>query len=114
MKKYADALERIVWTLVEAAGAGGLVAAWQSLPVTDIPDEWVPAVALVLTVVLATVKNVIASQVGNGSASTLPVALEPIPAEAVQHELSADVSMPLNDVDGDGRDDTNGRFVSRG
>lgn len=112
MKKYADALERIVWTLAEAAGAGGLVKAWQSLPVADIPDGWVPAVALLLTVVLATIKNVIASNVGNGSASTLPANLEPIPAEAIQGELAPGVGMPL-DADGDGRNDTNGQFVKR-
>lgn len=94
MKKYADALERVVWTLVEAAGAGGLIAGYQSLPVADIPDGWLPAVVLAVTVILAVIKNVIATNTGNGSASTLPTTLEPVPALATQENLPPGVGMP--------------------
>ncbi len=86
LKKYADALERIAWTAIEGAGAVGLIAGYQALPVADIPAGWVPPLAVVLGVLIAAGKNVVATNIGNGSASTLPAALEPVPP---RHALDA-------------------------
>jgi len=116
IRQYGDALERTLWTAAEGAGAVGLVAGYQALPLADIPPGWVVLVTVTVGALLAAGKGIIATNVGNGSASLgLPADLEPIPAEAVQHELPAGVGMPINpvDADGDGRDDTTGRFVKR-
>ena len=73
-------------------------------------------VTVAVGALLAAGKGIIATNVGNGSASLrLPADLEPIPAESVQHELPEGVGMPLDprDLDGDGRDYKTQRFVSR-
>lgn len=117
IRQYGDALERTLWTAAEGAGAVGLVAGYQALPLADIPPGWVVLVTVAVGALLAAGKGIIATNVGNGSASLgLPAELEPIPAEAVQHELPEGVGMPLQnprDLDGDGRDDSNGWFVPR-
>lgn len=62
-KFYADLLERMAWTAVQAAL--GLV----TVQVFGLPDVYVPIIA----VVLSTVKGFVARQIGDtGSASTVP------------------------------------------
>lgn len=56
MSKYwKDALERIGWT-----GAAAVVSA-AGVHITDLPEVWIP----IATVVLTTVKTLIAKQIGD-------------------------------------------------
>lgn len=92
VKDYGDALERTLWTAAEGAGAVGLVAGYQALPLADIPPGWVVLVTVVVGALLAAGKGIIATNVGNGTASLgLPATSEPVPA-AVVRRLEAAVA----------------------
>lgn len=108
-RKFADGLERSLWTVLEGAGATGVVAGYQALPLRDIPDGYLPLVIILVAGLLAAIKSSIAQKWGNGTAATLPTSLEPIPADAA---VAVTVNMPI-DVNQDGRDDTTGRFLPR-
>lgn len=72
----ADVLERSLWTLVQTATAGGLIAGWNALDLTgDLSFAWTPPLAFIL----AAIKSELASRYGNGTAATLPAELEPVP-----------------------------------
>lgn len=61
-QRWADAVERVVWTALQGGAAEGFVLA------TGISQAWtVPIMAL-----LATIKTALASKFGTASASTLP------------------------------------------
>lgn len=128
--RFADGLERSLWTVAEAAGASGIVAGYQSLPLPDIPPGYTFLVGILVAGVLAGIKSSIAQKWGNGTAATLPADLEPVPQPAlaipdpelpavahVEHFQSpagrrVNLTPPnAGDVDGDGHDDTTGRFV---
>jgi hypothetical protein len=78
-RKFADGLERSLWTVAEGAGAVGIVAGYQSLPLADIPAGYVALAIIVVGGVLAGIKSAVAQRWGNGTAATLPTELEPIP-----------------------------------
>jgi hypothetical protein len=66
--RLADSLERVAWTAAEAAV--GVLTVEQF----DLPQAWVPVIA----VVLAALKAFVAGKVGNTStASTLPASYDP-------------------------------------
>jgi len=85
--KFADGLERSLWTVAEAAGATGIYAGYQALPLWDIPDGYAPLVVILLAGVLAGIKSSVAQKWGNGTASTLPAELEPQPAYKARRAL---------------------------
>jgi hypothetical protein len=65
-KRWADAVERIVWTVLQGGAAEGIVLA------SGISQAWtVPIMAL-----LATLKTTLASKFGTSSASTLPAHMD--------------------------------------
>ena len=78
---FVDGLERALWTAAEAAGAVGLVAGWQALPLPDIPAGYLPLAVVVIGALLAGGKSWAATRWGNGTAATLPARLEPTPPE---------------------------------
>lgn len=65
-KKIADIAERVLWTAVQAAL--GVITA----DLLGLPAAWVPVFAMALSAV----KSFVASQLGTGSAATLPIGLE--------------------------------------
>lgn len=73
-KFWEDALERILWT---AASAG--VSA-SGVYVTNLPEIWIP----LGTVVLTTVKTLIAGQIGDKSSAALLPKSSSTPTELVQ------------------------------
>lgn len=81
---FLDGAERTAWTLAEAAGSVGLLAAYQATPLPDIPAGWLPVAGVLLTCLLAGGKSWAATRwpKGNGSASLgLPASAEPVPAD---------------------------------
>ncbi|WP_375426001.1 hypothetical protein [uncultured Friedmanniella sp.] len=123
-RKFADGLERSLWTVAEAAGATGIVAGYQALPLADIPRGYLPLVLILVAGVLAGIKASVAQRWGNGTAATLPADLEPVPPPAKpvdepelrdQVPLAEHLDPPANprDVNDDGRDDENGQFLPR-
>jgi len=65
-KRWADQVERVVWTALQGGAAEGFVLA------TGISQAWtVPIMAL-----LATIKTTLASKFGSASAATLPKDLD--------------------------------------
>lgn len=77
-KKFADGVERSLWTVAEAAGAAGIVAGYQALPLPDVPDGYVALTVILVAGVLAGIKASVAQKCGNGTAATLPAELEPV------------------------------------
>lgn len=78
--KLADIAERSLWTLAETATGAGIVAGWNALDLgPDLAAGWVAPI----TFVLALIKTNLAAKFANGSASTLPDHLEPVPADKV-------------------------------
>lgn len=78
--RLADILERSLWTFVQAASATGMVAGWNALDLgPDLSPAWVGPIAFGL----ALIKTNLAAMRGNGSAATLPDAVEPVPAARV-------------------------------
>ena len=78
-RKFADGLERSLWTVAEGAGAVGIVAGYQALPLADIPAGYLPLTVILVGGVLAGIKASVAQRWGNGTAATLPAELEPVP-----------------------------------
>jgi hypothetical protein len=78
-RKFADGLERSLWTVAEAAGATGIIAGYQALPLSDIPKGYLPLALILISGILAGIKSSIAQKWGNGTAATLPEELEPRP-----------------------------------
>ena len=76
---FIDGLERSLWTAAEAAGAIGIVAGYQALPLADIPDGWLPLAIIIVGALLAAGKSWAATKWGNGTAAILPATLEPSP-----------------------------------
>jgi hypothetical protein len=117
LSQYGDALERTLWTAAEGAGAVGLVAGYQALPLPDVPPGYVVLLTVAVGALLAAGKGIIATNVGNGSASLgLPVDIEPVPAASVEATIArATGTQQLDpaevDLDGDGHDDRTGRFT---
>lgn len=73
--RLADIVERALWTLVQTASAAALVTGWNALDIgPDLSRAWVPPLAFVLSCV----KGELATRFGNGTAATLPAALEPL------------------------------------
>lgn len=60
-KYFKDALERVLWTAV-AAGLSAL-----GVYVADLPSEWIP----VGTVILTTLKVLVAKKVGNPDTASM-------------------------------------------
>lgn len=89
-RKFADGLERSLWTVAEGAGAAGIVAGFQSLPLPDVPAGYVPLTVILVAGVLAGIKSAVAQRWGNGTAATLPTELEPIPAPAPRRAVVDD------------------------
>lgn len=82
---FVDGLERALWTAAEAAGAVGIIAGYQALDgPPDIPASWLPLAIFVVGGLLAGGKAWAATKWGNGTAATLPAALEPVPAATVK------------------------------
>jgi hypothetical protein len=79
--KFADGFERSIWTVAEAAGAVGIVAGYQGLPLPDVPEGYVPLVIILVAGLLAAIKSAVAQKWGNGTAATLPEELEAVPPE---------------------------------
>lgn len=136
--RFFDGLERSVWTVAEGAGATGIIAGFQSLPVVDIPKGYLPVAIILVAGVLAGIKSAVAQRWGNGTAATLPADLEPVPASDLEpveedepegelivdhppapvddssqnaHEIG--VVDPDPDLDGNGHGDVTGRFKTR-
>lgn len=65
-RQWADLGERAAWTLIQA-GVG-----YELVTLLDLPGSWGVAAAGLLSVV----KSVLAARWGNGTAATLPRALE--------------------------------------
>lgn len=76
--KFADGLERSLWTVAEGAGAAGILAGYQALPLADIPNGYLPIALILIAGILAAIKSSFAQKWGNGTAATLPVDLEPV------------------------------------
>lgn len=113
--KFLDGLERSLWTVAEATGAVGIVAGYQSLPLADIPEGYLPLAVIVVGGILAGIKSAVAQKFGNETAATLPASVEPVPQGEVV-ALPVVEAAPVNgvvDEDGDGRDDNTGRFVPK-
>jgi hypothetical protein len=124
LKRYGDQLERVTWAGLETAGAAGIVAVARNY--LELEGKWWVLITIGLTVLLAAGKTSIATNIGNGSAALgLPVDAEPVPAESVALTVARAVGdeqlaegevpePPLNprDLDGDGHDDNDGRFVA--
>jgi hypothetical protein len=71
--RVLDIVERSVWTLVQTASAGALVVGWNKLDLgPDVSLAYVPVVAFLLSAV----KSELATKFGNGTAATLPAAVE--------------------------------------
>lgn len=137
--RFVDGLERSLWTVIEGAGAVGIYAGYQALPIVDVPDGYRALSIILIGGVLAGIKAAVAQRWGNGTAATLPAALEPTPASDpveggedddelevepwatpgsvtspyVAHGVSEVDPDPDPDIDGDGRGDVTGRFKKR-
>jgi len=80
--KFLDILERVIWTAIQVVTAGGIVTFF------NLDLKWAAPIA----VGIAIIKNVIASQFGNGTASTLPISVEPLPPTISSDGLAAVVT----------------------
>jgi hypothetical protein len=69
--QYLDILERVIWTTVQVVSAAAVVEFF------NLDPKW----AVPIAVVLAAVKNILATRFGNGTASTLPASVEPLQPE---------------------------------
>jgi hypothetical protein len=77
-----DFLERVTWTLVQAASAEGILSVWEFA--RGSIDSHARAVILVgLTFLLSAVKNAAAGAFGQPTGSTLPSSQQPVPADRV-------------------------------
>lgn len=83
LTRFADGLERSLWTVAEGAGAVGILAGWQALPLVDVPDGYRALTIVILGGLLAGGKAWAAQRWGNGTGATLPADLEPVPASDV-------------------------------
>ena len=100
LARFADGLERSLWTVAEGAGAVGIYAGYQALPIIDIPDGYRALSIILIGGVLAGIKSAVAQRWGNGTAATLPAELEPRPADEEQVPSTITVSVPsLEDLD---------------
>jgi hypothetical protein len=82
--KWYDILERVVWTLLQVTTGeilrnllNGAFVRYNVLnngAVLQLGIEWI----IVFTFVITVAKNIIASRLGNGTASTLPKEYEPV------------------------------------
>lgn len=68
--QWLDILERLLWTALQVVGADAVVQFF------DWDTKWIVPIAALL----AGIKGLLASKFGNGTASTLPVSVEPLPA----------------------------------
>lgn len=67
--KLADVIERSVWTALQVVSAVMVVTFF------NLDPKWAPVIA----VALAILKGLLATKFGNGTASTLPSSIEPLP-----------------------------------
>lgn len=85
--KFWNFFERVLWTLIQAASAEGLITIWEAVygDLGDNKAAWVIA----LTAILAAVKNGITQTFFSPTGATLPESIAPIPAEKVAVEERA-------------------------
>lgn len=67
--QYLDVTERLLWTALQVVSAGAVVELF------GLDPKWIVLIAAVM----AAVKGLLATKFGNGTASTLPASLEPLP-----------------------------------
>lgn len=80
--KWANFFERVLWTLVQALSAEVILQGYEAL--RGQLDAGTHGIALVvLTTVVAAIKNAAAQAFGSPTGSTLSEAKRPVPAEAV-------------------------------
>lgn len=103
--KWYDILERVLWTLLQVT-TGEIIrnfandlfrnynVMWNG-HIMQLGMEWVIAFTFVITVL----KNVIASHLGNGTASTLPAQYEPVLPGVVTTTTTVDTSAVPANVD---------------
>lgn len=84
VRKFFDTFERTVWTVAEGAGAAGILAGYNALPLPDVPTGYWALTIVLLGGLLAAGKSVITQAVSEtGSAATLPAHLENTKTEVV-------------------------------
>lgn len=73
--KLINAGERVLWTLIQAASATSIITVWEAIvgPV-EKKDAWI----IMLTVVLAALKNGLAQLLGSETGATLPESVAPV------------------------------------
>jgi len=90
---WINFLERVLWTLVQAASAEGIILAFEYLR-GPIADPALKGFVLVgLTTLLAAVKNALAQSLGSPTGAMLPVQSRPVPAEQVVVQRSGTVDV---------------------
>lgn len=87
--QWVNFAERVAWTLVQAASAEALIAGFEALH-GDIDTGHRAIYLVVLTTLLAAVKNAAAQAFGSPTGATLPRASQPVPAEDVVARTQGD------------------------
>lgn len=106
--RWLNFLERVGWTLLQALSAEGILTGYEHFK--GELDTSTHALALVvLTTILAAVKNAAAQSFINPTGSTLPKHSAPVPAEDVVAEV--DTSSPTDVVAGRASDVPTGEPV---
>ena len=78
---WLNFVERVGWTLLQAASAEGILGLWSAVTGQSIAAETRVTLVIVLTTVLAAVKNAAAQAFGSPTGSTLPKTKRPVPAD---------------------------------
>lgn len=92
--KFWNFFERVLWTLIQAASADGILTIWEAIngSLGDDKAAWMIA----LTALLAAIKNGVTQAFFNPTGATLPGAVAPVPAEKVAVEERAGVLVASN------------------
>lgn len=77
--KWLNFFERVLWTLLQVATAEGLIQVYQQVTGAEVAAVW----TIVVTVVLAAIKNAAAQAFGSPTGATLPTDQQPVLAEKV-------------------------------
>lgn len=79
--RWLNFLERVLWTLVQAASAEGILTVWESLH-GPLPASEHASLVVTLTTLLAVIKNAVTQAAGSPTGATLPDGIRPVPAES--------------------------------
>jgi len=91
--KFWNFFERVIWTIIQVISAEGILSVWEAVN-GEVKNR--SAVLVVLTALLAALKNAITQTFINPTGATLPESLAPKPAEVVVAETKNNMVVASN------------------